>query len=353
MWFRGSALVPTSRSDRLTQQDERRQKLAPKYAIGIDLGGTKILAAVVDSQGNAIGVAKKTTQADKGPEVVIARIEKTMEEALDQAGMKKDRIAVIGIGAPGIIDSANGVVISLTNLPGWRNIEIAKALRRWHAVPVMLSNDVRVAAVGEHRVGAGRGMHSMIAVFVGTGIGGGIIINDQPWVGLRASAGEVGHMITLADGPYAVGGGIRGGIEALASRSAIERDLRAGIAAGRRSVLTDLLKEKSNGAITSGVLARAVSKNDPLTLEVLRRAAYYLGLHAASLINVLDPEMLVYGGGVIEGLGEWMVSQIRDIAKQHTINKADLDKIKIVEAKLGEQAGVIGAALMALDVIKH
>lgn len=326
--------------------------MAPKYAIGIDLGGTKILAAVVDGQGNVLASAKKTTQAEKGPEVVIERIQRAMDEALDEAKLKKDRIAAIGIGAPGIIDSARGVVITLTNLPGWHNIEIAKALRRWHMAPVALSNDVRVAAVGEHRVGAGRGVHSMIAVFVGTGIGGGIIINDQPWVGFRSSAGEVGHMILLADGPYAPGGGIRGGIEALASRSAIDRDLRAGIAAGRKSVLPDLLKEKGSDTITSGVLAKAVSKNDPLTIEVLRRAAYYLGLHAASLINAFDPEMLVYGGGVIEGLGEWMVAQIRDVARQHAINRNDIDKIKIVEAKLGEQAGVIGAALIALDVLK-
>ncbi|MCS7055632.1 MAG: ROK family protein [Thermoflexales bacterium] len=326
--------------------------MAPKYAMGIDLGGTKILAAVVDAQGNVLAAAKKTTQAEKGPEVVIERIQKAMDEALDEAKLKKDRIATIGIGAPGIIDSANGIVISLTNLPGWRNVEIAKQLRRWHPVPVSLSNDVRVAAVGEHRVGAGRGVHSMIAVFVGTGIGGGIILNDKPWVGFRASAGEVGHMVLLADGPYALGGGIRGGIEALASRSAIDRDLRAGLAAGRKSVLPDLLKEKGSDAITSSVLAKAVSKNDPLTLEVLRRAAYYLGLHAASLINAFDPEMLVYGGGVIEGLGEWMVAQIRDVAKQHAINKNDLDKVKIVEAKLGEQAGVIGAALVALDALK-
>jgi glucokinase len=216
----------------------------------------------------------------------------------------------------------------------------------------MLSNDVRVAAVGEHRVGAGTGTHSMIAVFIGTGIGGGIILNDRPWVGYRSSAGEVGHMITLADGPFAVGGGVRGGIEALASRSAIDRDLRAGIAAGRKSVLPDLLKEKGSDAITSSVLAKAVSKNDPLTLEVLRRATFYLGLHAASLINVFDPEMLVYGGGVIEGLGEWMVAQIRDTARQNAINKHDLTKVKIVEAKLGESAGVIGSALMALDALR-
>lgn len=325
--------------------------MASKYTIGVDLGGTKILAAVVDGQGNVLGTGKKTTQAEKGPAAVVERIMKTMDEALEASKVKKERIAAIGIGAPGIIDSARGVAVYLTNLPGWHNIEVAKMLKHWHDVPVALSNDVRVAAVGEHRVGAGRGTHSMIAVFVGTGIGGGIILNDRTWVGFRSSGGEVGHMIILADGPYAVGGGIRGGIEALASRSAIDRDLRAGIAAGRKTVLPELIKDKGGDAITSSVLAKAVSKNDPLTVEVLRRAAYYLGLHAASLINAFDPEMLVYGGGVIEGLGEWMVSQIRDIARQHAINRTDLDKVKIVEAKLGEQAGVIGAALTALDAL--
>jgi glucokinase len=117
-------------------------------------------------------------------------------------------------------------------------------------------------------------------------------------------------------------------------------------------VLPELLQEKGVDSITSSILVKAVSKNDPLTVEVLRRAAYYLGLHGSSLINAFDPEMVVYGGGVIEGLGEWMVSQIRDLARQHAINRSDLDKIKIVEAKLGEQAGVVGAALMALDAVR-
>jgi len=219
-------------------------------------------------------------------------------------------------------------------------------------VPVVVSNDVRVAAVGEHRVGAGQGVHSMVAVFVGTGIGGGVILNDRLWTGWRASAGEVGHMIVLADGPYAVGSGIRGSIEALASRSAIERELRAGLAAGRRSILPELLKEKNSDTITSGILAKAVSRNDPLTIEVLRRAAYYLGLHASALINAFDPEMLIYGGGVIEALGDWLLPQICEVARQHAINKVNLNQVKIVTAKLGDQAGVIGAALMAFDLLK-
>jgi len=326
--------------------------LAPKYAIGVDLGGTKILSAVVDAQGKVIGQAKKSTHAEKGPTAVIKRIEKAMNEAVEAAGVQKDHVEAIGVGAPGVVDSNRGIVVQLTNLPGWHNVPLARVLQEWRAVPVVVSNDVRVAAVGEHRVGAGQGVHSMVAVFVGTGIGGGVILNDQLWTGWRASAGEVGHMIVLADGPYAVGSGIRGSIEALASRSAIERELRAGLAAGRRSILPELLKEKNSDTITSGILAKAVSRNDPLTIEVLRRAAYYLGLHASALINAFDPEMLIYGGGVIEALGDWLLPQICEVARQHAINKVNLNQVKIVTAKLGDQAGVIGAALMAFDLLK-
>jgi len=324
--------------------------LTAQYALGVDLGGTKILSAVVDGQGNVIGQAKKSTHAEKGPSAVLKRIEKAMDEALESAGVQKEHIAAIGIGAPGVVDSAKGVVVQLTNLPGWHNVPLARALQRWHDVPVMVSNDVRMAAVAEHRVGAGQGVHSMVAVFIGTGIGGGIILNDQLWVGWRASAGEIGHMVVLADGPYAVGSGIRGSIEALASRSAIERELRAGLAAGRQSILPELLKQKKDdSAITSRVLAKAVSNNDPLTIEVLRRAAYYLGLHASALINAFDPQMLIYGGGLIEALGDWLLPQICQVAKQHAINKVNLDQVQIVPAKLGDRAGVIGAALMAFD----
>jgi len=327
--------------------------LAARYAIGVDLGGTKIMSAVVDVQGNVIGQAKKSTHAEKGPAAVLKRIEKAMNEALESAGVQKDQIEAIGIGAPGLVDSARGVVVQLTNLPGWHNVPLARALQEWRDVPVMVSNDVRMAAVGEHRVGAGQGVHSMVAVFIGTGIGGGIIMNDQLWVGWRASAGEVGHMIVLADGPYAVGSGTRGSIEALASRSAIERDLRAGLAAGRQSILSELLAGKDSKAITSGTLAKALSSDDPLTTEVLRRAGYYLGLHASALINAFDPQMLIYGGGVIEALGDWLLPQICEVAKQHAINKLNFDQVKIVPAKLGDRAGVIGAALMAFDLLEE
>ncbi len=328
----------------------RSRKSAHRYTLGIDLGGTKILAAVVDEAGKVVASAKKTTQAQQGPQVVMKRLIKAMDDAVDRAGLAKEDIAAIGIGVPGIIDGPRGVIIRITNIPGMENVEIARMLREWRPVPVVLSNDVRVAATGELRMGAGRGLRSMVTIFVGTGIGGGLILDGKIYEGTRGSAGEVGHMVTMADGPYAPGGGIRGGIEAIASRTAIERDLRAGIAAGRKTILPELLAEK-NGALTSSVLSAAVEADDALTVEVLRRAAHYLGLHAASLINVLDPQALIYGGGVIEGLGHWMIDKIATTAREHAINRTGIDKVRIVEAALGEHAGVVGAALMAADLL--
>ncbi|HQX09161.1 MAG TPA: ROK family protein [Thermoflexales bacterium] len=328
----------------------RIRKSAHRYTLGIDLGGTKILAAVVDEAGKVVASAKKTTQAQQGPQVVMKRLIKAMDDAVERAGLAKEDIAAIGIGVPGIIDAPRGVIIRITNIPGMENVEISRMLREWRPVPVVLSNDVRVAATGELRMGAGRGLRSMVTIFVGTGIGGGLILDGKIYEGTRGSAGEVGHMITMAGGPYAPGGGIRGGIEAIASRTAIERDLRAGIAAGRKTILPELLAEK-NGALTSSVLSAAVEADDALTVEVLRRAAYYLGLHAASLINVLDPQALIYGGGVVEGLGHWMIDMIATTAREHAINRTGIEKVRIVEAALGEHAGVVGAALMAADLL--
>lgn len=329
----------------------KKNNSQPIHTVGVDLGGTKILTAVVDEGGSVVATAKRATKAETGPQGVIERVIRTVEDALAGAKMVKEKVAAIGIGVPGPVDSGRGVALSVTNMPGWVNVPVADLLREWQAIPVALTNDVRAACMGELMMGAGRGLHHFVAVFVGTGIGGGIVINGQIYEGARGSAGEIGHMITLADGPYAEGGGIRGGIEAIASRSAIERDLRAGLAAGRKSILPQLMAKK-DGALTSSVLAAAVQKDDALTIEVLQRAAHYLGLHAASLINCFDPQALIYGGGVIEALGEWMLRPIRETALQYAINRARLDEIRIVEASLGDRAGVVGAALLARGALQ-
>ena len=318
------------------------------YTIGIDLGGTKILTAVVDEQGKVVAAVKELTQAQEGAKAVIERIKHTLDTVLEKAKLTKKDIAGIGIGVPGVIDAKRGLIVKITNIPGMEQVAMTKILRDWlgRAAPVVLSNDVRVASWGEYLHGAGKGYKHMVTVWVGTGIGGGIILDGKLWEGTRGNAGEVGHMITLAGGPLALGAGIRGGIEALASRSSIERDLRKALADGRESILPKLLRENDN-ALKSSVLAAAVQKKDELTIEMLEQAAHYLGLHAASLINCLDPELIVYGGGLMEKLGDWMVKRISKTAKQHAINKTQLDKIKLVPSALGDYAGVVGAAMLA------
>ena len=322
------------------------KKTKGEFTVGIDLGGTKILAAVVAEDGSVVGSAKKRTQPEDGAEAVLKRIIKTSQEAVDAAGLTLQDITSIGLGAPGVIDMARGIVVSGTNMPGWVNVDVNKALRSWHNVPVWLSNDVRVATFGEQIAGIGKGVKNFVAVFVGTGIGGGLVVNGQIYSGSRGSAGEIGHVIIMADGPFAVGGGVRGSIEALASRAAIERDLRTAMAAGRDTILPQLVAD-INVKFTSSILAKAVDKGDALTIQVLLQAAHYLGLHAASLINMFDPEMVIFGGGVFEALGEWMLAPVRTVARQYTLNKNNLDQLKIVESKLGGNAGIIGAALMA------
>jgi glucokinase len=184
----------------------------------------------------------------------------------------------------------------------------------------------------------------MVGIFVGTGVGGGLILDGQLRSGFRHAAGELGHMIVLADGPVC-GCGNRGCLESVASRTAIERDIQLGIAAGRKSMIPKLVREK--GRLTSGVLARALRKGDPLTVEVMGRAQWYLGLLTASIVNLIDPEMIVFGGGVVEALGKKFVAPIRVTARQYYIQQAGAERVRIVAAKLGDHAGVLGAAVLA------
>ncbi|MFN2244622.1 MAG: ROK family protein, partial [Anaerolineae bacterium] len=183
----------------------------------------------------------------------------------------------------------------------------------------------------------------MVGIFVGTGIGGGLILDGELRSGFRHAAGEIGHMIIFADGPVC-GCGRRGCLESVASRTAIERDIRLGIAAGRKSIVARLLREK--GRLTSGVIAQALRKGDPLTTEVVGRAQWYLGLMTASIVNLIDPELIVFGGGVVEALGKDFLAPIRVTARQYYIQQAGAERVRIVAAKLGDHAGVLGAAVL-------
>ncbi len=315
-----------------------------RYVIGMDLGGTKILGAVVDRKGRIVGEAKTKTKPEDGPDAVIERIARTARQAARRAKLGWVDVVAIGIGAPGPMDPTTGVVYNPPNLPGWDEIPLGPRLSEALDVPVYVENDVNLGTLGEYALGAGQGTVDMVGIFVGTGVGGGLILGGELRSGFRHAAGEVGHMIVLADGPVC-GCGKRGCLESVASRTAIERDIQLGLAAGRESRIPEWLGD--GGLLTSGVLAQAVRQGDPLVTEIVGRAQWYLGLLTASVVNLVDPEMVVFGGGVVEALGEEFLAPIRITARQYYIQQAGADKVRIVAAKLGDHAGVFGAAVLA------
>jgi glucokinase len=320
------------------------KKTGSSPVIGVDMGGTKILAAVVRGDGKILGRAKNKTKAEQGPEEVIGRITETVRQAAAAAGVTLVEIAAVGIGAPGPLDPEEGIVFHTPNMPGWHNVPLGRHLSEVLGIPAFVDNDVNIGTLGEYVLGAGRGTRDMVGIFVGTGVGGGVILDGKLRSGARHAAGEVGHMVIAAGGPYC-GCGRQGCLESVASRTAIVRDIRAGITAGRENLLSQIAGRQLK-RITSGVLAKAWRENCPLTREVLGRVQWYLGLHASAIVNLLDPEMLVYGGGVVEALGESFLDPIRVVAEQHYIHQKGAP-IRVVAAQLGDDAGILGGAVMA------
>lgn len=317
-----------------------------QYVVGIDLGGTKILAGVVDTKGRILGQAKRATKPEGGVEAVVERMAKTVREAVAAADLELSDIGAVCSCAPGTIDAERGVVRFAPNLHNWENVPLAKLLGEALKVPAFIENDVNLGTLGEHVLGAGQGVRNLVGIFVGTGIGGGLILDGKLWSGWRGGAGEVGHTVVLAEGPVC-GCGSRGCAEALASRTAIERDIWAGIKAGRPSIVPELMRKDDRQRLTSGVLAEAYDKGDALVREVIGRAQFYLGILVANVVNIIDPEMVIIGGGVAEALGKAYIEPIRPVAYQYFINKRGAEDVAIVPARLGDHAALLGAAVYA------
>ncbi len=321
-----------------------KKKKPARYVIGMDLGGTKILAAVVNKRGRIQGEAKTKTRPDEGPEAILKRMAAVARQAARNAQVDWSAIQGMGVGAPGPLNPETGIVHHAPNLPGWDEVPLAPRLSKLLGIPVFLENDVNLGTLGEHVLGAGRGTKDMVGIFVGTGVGGGLILGGKLRSGHRHAAAEVGHMVVLAGGPVC-GCGKQGCLEALASRTAIERDIRTALNTGRESLVPGL--GQGDEPLTSGILAKAFRQGDPLVTEVLSRAQWYLGLLTASIVNLIDPEMVVLGGGLVEAMGEEFLEPIRQTARQHFIQQADADQVQIVAARLGDHAGVLGAAVLA------
>lgn len=327
--------------------------MAKKHALGIDYGGTKLLAAVVDLEsGEVIATAKKRTSASDGPKEILERIHSAADAALESAKLKPKQLAGIGVGAAGQVDARQGVLLGTPNLSqAVVDLPIAESLRKRFGVRAVLRNDVQVAATGELAFGAGQGIPDFVCCFVGTGVGGAVVNDGKLVIGASGSAGEIGHVVVDTGGRLCGCGG-RGHLEAYASRTAITFSLMGDLKRGRDSILRELAPDLStaamwpeSGAVRSGVLQEAVERGDELVIETLNEAGRYLGYGLASVVNLLNPQRIVLGGGVIEA-----VDLMYDVAVEYARREALAAPGAVVtftRAKLGDYAGVVGAALIA------
>jgi len=316
------------------------------YVVGVDLGGTKTLAGVVAGSGKILQQVKAKTPAEEGYHRVLENVATCVEGAIAQSKIERAQIAAVGIGVPGPVDPETGIVKAAPNL-GWKKVPAKAILEKHLGLRVFAENDVNAGTVAEHRLGAGVGVRDLIGVFVGTGIGGGLIFGGQLYHGFGKVAGEVGHIILERKGPRC-GCGNRGCFEALASRTAIVRDLAMAIEKGRKTVLTKAVRDGDFHQIGSRELADAFRRGDKLTVQMIKRAARYCGIGVASLLNLLNPEMVVLGGGVVEAFGAEYVRLVTRAAKKRTF-AGTWAGVRIVPAKLGDDAVLLGAACLARE----
>lgn len=316
-----------------------------KLYAGVDLGGTSMIAVVATPRGKVVGSSDCATIRGAAPAETIATIGDQIAAAAKDAGIKTSRIEAIGIGAPGAIDRRKGIVVKAPNL-GWTDVPLSRLIGERFDCDVVLGNDVQVAIVGEHAFGAAKGTERAVGIWVGTGVGGGLINNGELDRGARGAAGEIGHVVLDENGPQC-GCGRHGCAEAFASRSAMERDVRAAAAAGRDTAVLRIMEERKKERMTSSVIARSLAAGDAVMKEVLSRAQHYLGLLAGNLVNVYDPEMIVIGGGVAQRLQEDFVAPIRETARSRYLRPDPEGAVKIVAATLGDYSGALGAAALA------
>ena len=312
-----------------------------KYSIGIDLGGTKILIGLVEKEsGKVVSHIKKKTKKEKGPENIVRKMVEGVEELLEESGKSFTEISSIGIGSAGQIDRKNGIIIGAPNLDCY-NLNLKEILQNKFNIPVFVGNDVEVATIGEQKFGAGKGCADFVCVFVGTGIGSAIVKNGHIIYGATGTAGELGHIIVDLNGrPCACGA--HGCLEAYASRSAIETRIEGALKKGRKSCISEYLEEGK--AITSSMIRKSMEREDELVTQCVSEASEYLSGGLASVINLINPELIILGGGLIEAV-DYFYKQTIKKAKSKSL-PVPAEKIRFSKTILGDYSGVIGAALL-------
>jgi glucokinase len=311
---------------------------------GIDLGGTKIQAAVVGPRNDVRGQARVPTPKDGGPDGVLEAMTGALRTAAEEAKVETAALDGVGIGSPGDADNEAGTVTNAFNVvPDWdRTVDVRRLLTKELGTPIALGNDVRVATAAEFRLGAGKPYKSLLGVFWGTGVGGGVILDGKPWFG-RGAAGEIGHMVVRRGGAKCTCGRI-GCMEAYAGRRAMELEARRREKDGEKTELFKIMEKKGRVAVTSGVWADALDDGDKLAHHLIERAVHALGAGIASAVNLLDVEAVVIGGGLGTRLGDPYVERIKAAMQPHLFVDSRPPAVHL--AALGDLGGALGAALL-------
>jgi glucokinase len=309
---------------------------------GVDLGGTKILVLICDGDGKVLGSERVPTLATQGPEAVMSRIVEAVRAAAADAGIEPGALAAIGVSAPGPIDVLEGTITDPPNLPGWHNVPLGRVLQERLGARAVLENDANCAGVGEHRFGAGRGYRHMLFVTISTGIGGGIIIDNELYAGASGAAGEVGHIGVAVSGP-SCGAGHVGCVEAFASGTAIARRAAELIAAGGMPRTARLAEH--NPPLSAETVYLAAQQGEAEASGIIREAGRYLGVALASMINAFNPQAIVLGGG-LTNMGDDLLGPAIETARTRSFAQSFVD-VRIGEGELGERAAALGAVAVA------
>jgi glucokinase len=308
--------------------------------VGFDLGGTKMNSVLFDRKFEPLARRRKKTRGAEGATVGVERIRATIEKLLEEGNVTKDRLGGIGVGCPGPLDLDDGVILAAPNL-GWKDVPLKKILEKEFGCPVYICNDVDAGVYGEFRFGAATGARTTLGVFPGTGIGGGLVYEGKIFRGKKSSCLEIGHMPVVVDGAVC-GCGRRGCLETVASRLALSAEIAKAAYRGQaphilRVAGTDLAN------IRSGTIQEAIDAGDDIVEQILRDGAKYLGIALAGAVNLLAPDVIVLGGGLVEAMPSLYVEEVGKSLAKHVM-PSYLKTYDLKVAKLGDDAGAMGAA---------
>ncbi len=319
--------------------------MSKKYNICLDIGGTKVLGAVFNNKDKLIcKVKRRSTEEGASSENIESVIIEVTRLLLQKANIRKSQINAISAGVPGIVDSKNGIVVFTPNLP-WRNYDLRGAIEKEFGAKFYLGNDVNVGVLGEYRYGAGRGHKNIVGFFIGTGVGGGLILNKKLFVGNEFKAGELGHIIIDENGPEC-GCGNHGCLEAFSSKKGMAKYILGEIEKGRPSQMGEAIDE--HGVFKSKFLKAAVEAGDEVALEAIGRACHYLAIASGSMINALSPDCVIFGGGVMEALGDLFLEKILAELDRYAM-PAIRPSVEVFKASLGDYSNIYGSLALIKD----